>query len=59
MLIATACAGVLSYVVSLKERELAGTRERGILYAVNAVLLAELVLMLGSALTPLKSPYFL
>lgn len=50
VLVATACAGVLSYVVSLKERELAGTRERGILYAVNAVLLAELFLMLASAL---------
>ena len=50
VLVATACAGVLSYVVSLKERELAGTRERGVLYAINAVLLAELFLMLGSAL---------
>ena len=50
VLVATACAGVLSYVVSLKERELAGARERCILYAVNAVLLAELFLMLGSAL---------
>ena len=50
VLVATACAGALSYVVSLKERELAGTRERGILYAVNAVLLLELFLMLGSAL---------
>ncbi len=50
VLIATAFAGAMSYVVSLKERELAGTRERGILYAINAVLLLELVLMLASAL---------
>lgn len=50
VLIATACAGVLSYIVSLKERELAGSRERGILYGINVVLLIELFLMLGSAL---------
>ena len=50
VLIATLCAGVLSYVVSLKERELAGTSERTVLSVINAVLLLELFLMLGSAL---------
>lgn len=50
VLIATFCAGLLSYVVSLKQRELAGSRETSILTAVNAVLVLELVLMLASAL---------
>lgn len=50
LLVATFCAGLLSYVVSLKERELKGMRETGILRAVNAVLLVELFLMLASAL---------
>ncbi len=50
VLIATFCAGLLSYVVSLKERELTSARETGILQAVNVVLLVELFLMLGSAL---------
>lgn len=50
LLVATFFAGVLSYVVSLKEREAAHPRERAVLYGVNAVLIVELFLMLGSAL---------
>ena len=50
LLIATACAGVLSYVVSLKERETDSAAHAWILRGVNAVLLVELFLMLASAL---------
>ncbi len=49
LLIATFCAGLLSYVLSLKEREQTGTYEANVLRAVNAVLLIELFLMLASA----------
>lgn len=49
VLVATFCAGVLSYVVSLKERETADARAIGILRAVNAALVLELFLMLASA----------
>lgn len=49
LLIATFCAGLLSYVLSLKEREQAGTYEANVLRGVNAVLLIELFLMLASA----------
>jgi hypothetical protein len=50
LLVATACAGVLSYVVSLKERETESASQAWILRGVNAVLLVELFLMLASAL---------
>jgi len=50
LLIATACAGALSYVVSLKERETDSVAHAWILRGVNAVLLIELFLMLASAL---------